>query len=427
VTGTTRSERGSVHEPAMASTKPPSSLRPRQRMVRALEASGAIRDARVRLSFLAEPRERYVPEITQRDGLEAVYRPEAALVTVRDSNGATLSSASAPGVMAPMLEALDLSPGLRVLEIGTGTGYNAALLSRLVGDAGKVTSVEVHSGIARQARRHLAEGGHRVRVVVGDGRTGWPSAAPFDRIIATASSSYVPLAWRDQVTDGGLVVLPLGFGAGFETQAIVSLRRDGDVFRSTVVFPGGFIPLRATGDTHSPIAAPPSLTASTTSGAKGSTLARLTGPPLGRLSEAHRRRLLSNVLSPARSLKTFAASHTPGLLLFLSLHPAAQTVRCSFGSRFGVGVVGARGNSFAALTCTVGKPGRVEAWGDAAAEGTLGALIDEWRRAGKPALGNLAVTIDYESAELPARPSWLRLRTPEGAVSLNWEWHTGKR
>ena len=214
VTGTTRSERGSVHEPAMASTKPPSSLRLRQRMVRALEASGAIRDARIRRAFLAEPRERYVPEITQRDGLEAVYRPEAALVTVRDSNGATLSSASAPGVMAPMLEALGLSPGLRVLEIGTGTGYNAALLSRLVGDAGKVTSVEVDPGIARQARRHLAEGGHRVRVVVGDGRMGWPSAAPFDRIIATASSSYVPLAWRDQVTDGGLVVLPLGFGAG---------------------------------------------------------------------------------------------------------------------------------------------------------------------------------------------------------------------
>ena len=294
----------------MASTKPPSSLRIRERMVRALEASGAIRDARVRRAFLAEPRERYVPEVSQRDGLEAVYRPEAALVTVTDSDGATLSSASAPDVMAPMLEALRLSPGLRVLEIGTGTGYNAALLRRLVGDAGKVTSVEVDPGIARQARRHLAEGGHRVRVVVGDGRTGWPSAAPFDRIVATASSGYVPLAWRDQATDGGLVVLPLGFGAGYEAQAIVGLRRDGDVFRSTVVFPGGFIPLRSTGDTHSPIAAPSSVTASTTSAAKESTLARLTGPPLGRLSEAERRRLLSNVLSPARSQNRSRLSHS---------------------------------------------------------------------------------------------------------------------
>ena len=115
-------ERASVHKPAMASTKPPSSLRIRERMVRALEASGAIRDARVRRAFLAEPRERYVPEVSQRDGLEAVYRPEAALVTVTDSDGATLSSASAPDVMAPMLEALRLSPGLRVLEIGTGDG-----------------------------------------------------------------------------------------------------------------------------------------------------------------------------------------------------------------------------------------------------------------------------------------------------------------
>ena len=267
-----------------------------------------------------------------------------------------------------------------------------------------------------------------MRVVVGDGRTGWPSAAPFDRIVATASSGYVPLAWRDQATDGGLVVLPLGFGAGYEAQAIVGLRRDGDVFRSTVVFPGGFIPLRSTGDTHSPIAAPSSVTASTTSAAKESTLARLTGPPLGRLSEAERRRLLSNVLSPARSLKTVAASHTPGLIVFLSLYPGARTVRCSFGRRFGVGVVGARGNELRRPHLYYGQTRAVRSLGRCRCRKRTGgpSSTSVRRRVGKPALGNLVVTVDYESAEVPARPCWLRLRTSEGTVSLDWERQAGK-
>ena len=77
-----------------------------------------------------------------------MYRPEAALVTARDSTGVPVSSSSAPAIMAPMLEALELGPGLRVLEIGAGTGYNAALIKRLVGENGRVVSVEVDPGIA---------------------------------------------------------------------------------------------------------------------------------------------------------------------------------------------------------------------------------------------------------------------------------------
>jgi protein-L-isoaspartate(D-aspartate) O-methyltransferase len=195
-----------------------------------------------------------VPEISERDGLEAVYRPEVALVTARDRAGAALSSSSAPAVVASMLEALELRPGLRVLEVGAGTGYNAALIKRLVGEKSRVVSVDVDPDVAR--------------------------------------SDFVPLAWRDQLAEGGLVAVPFRFGGDPGTQAILGLRRDGNVLRSTTVFLGFFMTAR-------PVASQPSLTVSTTSGAKSSTLARLSGRPLDLLSEAGRRRLVASAFCQA--------------------------------------------------------------------------------------------------------------------------------
>jgi hypothetical protein len=331
-------------------------------MVRSLMAGGAIHRPSVRRAFLAEPRERYVPEIAELDGLEAVYRPEAALVTARDRNGAALSSSSAPGVMAPMLEALQLRPGLRVLEIGAGTGYNASLLKRLVGEDGSVTSIEVDARIARQARSHLAAGGHRVRVVVGDGRAGWRGGA----------------------------------------------------------FGGGFMPLREPGAVYRPVEAQSWLGASVTSGAKGSTLARISGPALERLSEAQHRALLAEVLSPGRRGNTVVASRAPALLMFLLLHPHAQTVHCTFGDRFGAGVLGPRGSSFAAFTCARKKPGQLFAWGGTAAEEKLAGLVDEWRGAGKPAIDRLIITIDYGRDEVMSGKPWRQLTLNQGTLSLNW-------
>jgi protein-L-isoaspartate(D-aspartate) O-methyltransferase len=387
-------------------------------MVRSLMAEGAIHRPSVRRAFLAEPRERYVPEIAELDGLEAVYRPEAALVTARDRNGAALSSSSAPGVMAPMLEALQLRPGLRVLEIGAGTGYNASLLKRLVGEDGSVTSIEVDARIARQARSHLAAGGHRARVVVGDGRAGWPGGAPFDSIIVTASSDFVPKTWRDQLVEGGRLVLPFRFRP--DTQAILGLRRERDLLVSTTTFGGGFMPLREPGAVYRPVEAQSSLGASVTSGAKGSTLARISGPALEHLSEAQRRALLAEVLSPGRRGNTVVASRAPALLMFLLLHPHAQTVHCTFGDRFGAGVLGPRGSSFAAFTCARKKPGQLFAWGGTAAEEKLAGLVDEWRGAGKPAIDRLIITIDYGRDEVMSAKPWRQLTLNQGTLSLNW-------
>ncbi len=110
--------------------------------------------------------------------LADVYR-DAAIVTRRDpASGAATSSSSQPAIMAVMLEMLGLRPGGRELEVGSGTGYNAALLAHLAGPGGSVTSVEIDRDVAGEARNALLAAGSPARVVVGDGRTGWPDGAP---------------------------------------------------------------------------------------------------------------------------------------------------------------------------------------------------------------------------------------------------------
>ena len=118
------------------------SRRLRRQLVEHLRADEVLVSPSVTAAFAEVPREQFVPELLEREGLEAVYRDEA-VVTKRDARGMPLSSSSQPAIMAKMLELLDLRSGQRVLEIGAGTGYNAALLAHIVGPAGQVTSVDV--------------------------------------------------------------------------------------------------------------------------------------------------------------------------------------------------------------------------------------------------------------------------------------------
>src|SRR5918999_4152091 len=117
------------------------------------------------------------------------------------------SSSSAPFIMARLIDALELQPGMRVLEIGTGTGYNAAVLARLLG-AEHVISVEIDSVAANGARHALQRAGYPVRVVTGDGEDGYPPGAPYDRIIVTASVHTVPMTWVEQTRPGGMILVP---------------------------------------------------------------------------------------------------------------------------------------------------------------------------------------------------------------------------
>jgi len=119
------------------------------------------------------------------------------------------SSASMPSVVFRMLRDLDVADGMRVMEIGTGTGYNAALLAHRLGDQA-VTTIEIDQRIAQRARTALGAAGRRPRVVCGDGAKGFAAEAPFDRLIVTCGLRHVPSAWLGQVRSGGIILVPWG-------------------------------------------------------------------------------------------------------------------------------------------------------------------------------------------------------------------------
>jgi protein-L-isoaspartate(D-aspartate) O-methyltransferase len=159
------------------------------------------------------------------------YAPDSVITQVDDGRADTngrgrepSSSASMPAVVATMLAALEVQPGMRVLEIGTGTGWNAALLASRLGPSA-VTSVEIDPSVARHARQRLTEHGFGgVTTVVRDGAEGWPDGAPYDRVLATVAAPLVPYAWIEQTLLGGVVLLPWGtaFYPGGMLRVVVS-------------------------------------------------------------------------------------------------------------------------------------------------------------------------------------------------------------
>jgi protein-L-isoaspartate(D-aspartate) O-methyltransferase len=141
--------------------------------------------------------------------LRAVYANQP-IVTAFDEYNTPTSSSSSPDAMAFMLEQLQLTPGMRVLEIGTGTGYNAALLAHIVVDPHNVFTVEIDDALAHRAQRILDQVvGKGITVYAGDGLLGYANGAPYDRIIATGSYHKVPLEWLDQLRPGGILVMNL--------------------------------------------------------------------------------------------------------------------------------------------------------------------------------------------------------------------------
>ncbi|MFI0962187.1 methyltransferase domain-containing protein [Streptomyces sp. NPDC021080] len=141
--------------------------------------------------------------------LRGAYADSPLATRVRD--GELVSSSSQPSLMAMMLVALEVRDGDAVLEIGAGTGYNAALLAYRLGDE-LVTTVDLDVEITDAARAHLAVAGYHPTVVTGDGARGVPERAPFDRIIATCTLTTIPRAWLAQCAPGARVLAPLATG-----------------------------------------------------------------------------------------------------------------------------------------------------------------------------------------------------------------------
>ncbi|WP_406494173.1 methyltransferase domain-containing protein [Streptomyces sp. NBC_00846] len=227
-------------------------------MVRGIVAGGGLTDPAWRAAFEEVPRHLFVPyyyagggadrlwcedpdPVRRAQWLRGAYADGAVATRIRD--GELISSCSQPSLMARMLEELDVRDGQRVLEIGAGSGYNAALLSHRLGDDA-VTTVDLDPEITESARRHLAAAGYRPAVITGDGTRGWPPRGPYHRIIVTCTLPCVPQVWLDQCVTDARILAPFATG-------LIALRvSEGEHGRYAegrfLHTPAYFVPLRGT-------------------------------------------------------------------------------------------------------------------------------------------------------------------------------------
>ena len=194
-----------------------------------LARDGAIRSTNVLDAFRSVPRHRFVPP-----GLVSVAYQDRALPI---GLGQTISQ---PTVVAIMTESLELTGRERLLEIGTGSGYQAAILANLAREVFTLERVAVLPEIAADRLRDL--GFENIHVRTSDGYAGWPEAAPFDRIVLTAAPREVPPALITQLADGGILLAPIGSPAGFDQQ-LVRLRKLGDSIVPDSLLDVAFVPM----------------------------------------------------------------------------------------------------------------------------------------------------------------------------------------
>ncbi|TDD59350.1 methyltransferase, FxLD system [Kribbella antibiotica] len=218
----------------MIVTNSPEALR--AAMVDHIKAAGHATNPTVERAMRTVPRHDFVPEASIDDAYADI-----AVITKSASDGSALSCASAPIIVAMMLDQLQVKPGNRILEIGAGTGYNAALLAQLTGPGGSVTTVDIDPEVTAGARRGLdATGNEHVEVITCNGSLGGPENAPYDRIIFTVGAwDLTPAFWEQLAPDGRLVV-PLRWRGQTRSVAFV---RDGDALVSDSMELCGFVPM----------------------------------------------------------------------------------------------------------------------------------------------------------------------------------------
>ncbi|MBB6174190.1 protein-L-isoaspartate(D-aspartate) O-methyltransferase [Nocardiopsis mwathae] len=214
-----------------------------------LADNGTVTGKQWRRAFEDVPRHLFVPG----HPVAAAYGDEALAVQYKpartpsgDEIRLPTASASQPSVVAAMLDRLEAGDGMRVLEVGTGTGYNAALLCHRLGDE-LVASIDISPDLVDTARRTLSGLGYRPALHAADGHAGWADHAPYDRIVATCAVSHIPPAWIRQLAEGGRIVAPL---LGDENALLVLDKTAADEVTGRVdIYPAAFMPMRERADT----------------------------------------------------------------------------------------------------------------------------------------------------------------------------------
>lgn len=210
----------------------------RKNLVESLKRREILTKPNVIKAMLTVPRHKFVPK----DAESSAYMDSPLSIGL----GQTIS---APHMNAMMCEFLDLKEGDKVLEIGTGSGYHAALCAELVAskntkNPGHVYTIERHKQLVENAKRSLKETGyeHKVTVIHGDGTLGYPKKAPYDKILVTAASpTKIPLPLRDQLVDGGILCIPAG-SKSF-SQNLYVIHKNGESFDSHKITGVRFVPL----------------------------------------------------------------------------------------------------------------------------------------------------------------------------------------
>jgi protein-L-isoaspartate(D-aspartate) O-methyltransferase len=187
--------------------------------------SRGVRDSQVLRAMRAVPRHRFVPPSERSSAYDDRPLPIGHQQTI-----------SQPYIVALMSELADLKPGDKVLEVGTGSGYQAAVLAEM---GVKVFSIEIVAPLAKQAKATLTKLGYDVEVRHGDGYAGWPEHAPFDAVIVTAAPPQIPEPLKEQLKIGGRLVIPVGT----HFQSLIRVTRTKSGFRQEEVIPVRFVPM----------------------------------------------------------------------------------------------------------------------------------------------------------------------------------------
>ncbi|MBV9276934.1 MAG: methyltransferase domain-containing protein, partial [Candidatus Eremiobacteraeota bacterium] len=225
----------------------------RQQLAARLARDGVLRDERVGAAIEDVPRHVFAPDAS----IERAY--EDRVLRVKEHEGVVLSTLSQPAMIVEMLEQLDVQPADRVLEIGTGSGYTSALLAHLTGKDGSVVTIDLESDLAEAASLRFQQLGiTNVESFSGDGAFGAPERGPFDRILLTAATSDIELAWWNQLGAAGRIVLPLSLTC---MQKSIAFDRSGATLQSVSAVDCAFIMARgaAKGECFISIAGDPTI------------------------------------------------------------------------------------------------------------------------------------------------------------------------
>jgi protein-L-isoaspartate(D-aspartate) O-methyltransferase len=316
-----------------------------------------------------------------------------------------ISSSSQPAMMAIMLGQLLVEPRQRILEIGAGTGYNAALLRFLIGPSGRMTTIDVDDDIVEAARVQIAAAGyHDVRVILGDGGYGYPADAPYDRIILTVGASDLLPAWHEQLRPDGILVVPLSLGPGMYSLALRKLPNGTLISES--LSPCGFIRLR---------------------GVFASTEQELafgkwqvSCEPGPRLDPA----LLPELLAQEATTITLPAETTEAhFFLAFTGEPLARLLRRKDGEQPDLySERHALLDTVAMSGCTL--PGwqdpTITQFGPPAAYERLRARLAQWVALGKPRLNDLRVLVLPQGSGIAPPPDALTIERPHATFVLTW-------